>query len=242
MISWNKTKKPHKKRNVIYTIIAIAIIVLTSSFVKFIFLKPSPTLTDVGKINQNVFNCDSIKTGIYEDGILLLISDSDKISGVIKEGLLNDEPDAFGFSSPVCTIYFCGTCQNRKVEGSNASSIFPIKIFTNELDTFNEGTIEVKNNWVKVKSSKVLFPCQRVIDLAGGEQFFYSKAAKKIHVGVIKKSKAILYSKPDDNAMGLTKINKGSFFYLLKETAGWCFIEFGKGSKFWIKKTDVLIP
>ncbi|WP_162555842.1 hypothetical protein [Reichenbachiella versicolor] len=101
-----------------------------------------------------------VKDGIYDDGILKITTSSNGV----QKGVINISQ---GQPNIECNIYF-------QLNASNTECIKEIVL----MDWDNnkcKAYLEVRDKNIYIKSEESLFPCQRIIDLNGGVEFFFEE-------------------------------------------------------------------
>lgn len=114
------------------------------------------SLSLIGLLFSCKENCKIIP-GSYEDGILIINELSDgKQEGIIKISQ--------GHPTLLCEVTF-------ELKTSNAECKRQIALF-DQLGNEFQAILEIRDKNIFIKSKESVFPCQRIIDLNGGVEFY----------------------------------------------------------------------
>lgn len=164
--------------------------------------------------------------GIFDNGRLITAKhDSLKIV----TGIINSREDGVS-----CRLYIY----------NNFSDINKglIKIYNPVDNQIYEGKLIVDKRGLIVRAKDVIFPCQRIMDLTGGESFLLTKSvAKDIYLGIVKVPKAFLYDTPEKITARKSFLIKGDIVSIKQRIGTWMKVAYLDNPSVvkWIKCQDL---
>lgn len=171
--------------------------------------------------------------GDYDGGRLKLSYDSVRknLTGIVLQEINPDEKN-----KEYCKVYFYG-----KVDAKNDSTL-KIKLFLPGDDSTYQGVLIVHKKEIEIQTQFSLFPCQRTIDLMGGELFSKTSAKNYNELGMISAKRVKSYSAASLDSLKKAYLVQGDFVQILEQKEDWYLINYVKNPKFkaWIKREDII--
>jgi len=176
-------------------------------------------------IHQSSSN--QLSFGVFDDG-RLVIAKHDSLRVVT--GVINAKE--YDVS---CKLYFYSTY--------SAINNGLVKIY-NPLDNqvYNGRLSGDKNGTVNIKMDRVIFPCQRIMDLTGGELFTLTRSiTANIYLGMVKVPRAFLYESPTKLTSKKSFLISGDIVAIKQRLNGWMKISYLNNPSLikWVKCQDL---
>lgn len=169
-----------------------------------------------------------VVTGIYDNGRLILAK-HDSLKTVT--GIINATEDNVS-----CRLYIYGSY--------SAINNGVVKIYNPADNEIYEGKLTIDKRGLIIRSNKVMFPCQRIMDLTGGESFLLSKAiTKDVYLGIVKSPKAFLYDVPEKITSKKSFLIEGDIVSIKQQIGSWMKVAYlNKPSLVkWVKCRDLKV-
>ncbi len=175
---------------------------------------------------SNPEGLNGIDFGAYDNGRLILAKhDSLKIV----TGIINSmEGDI------LCRLYIFGKYSTLS-KGA-------IKIYNPVDGETYDGKLTIDKKGLIIQSDNVIFPCQRIMDLSGGESFLLTKRiSKDIYLGIVKAPKAFLYDRPDEITIKKPYLVRGDIVSIKQCIGTWMKVAYLDNPSLvkWVKSRDL---